>query len=525
MSGIKIENSPLDGGIDTGAIARDGSRPPTADQDWSGFDILNIENIQGQELRLLDTVGTEHYEFILGDPGEGIISRAVDSSSGVYSAQETADTDRAQDNQYFYYSYRVGASQESLALGFDSVDEVNGNFFISTTSAGFGTSRRPLNIGYDYNDPAIRFEDAVSIEINRELRADDNSDVDAVAAPDLRLRGADKLAGTGAGGALILSGGSGFGGGLEGVIQADSNVSLADGARIFFNTSDQDFSIRGSENDEGLLFLSETPGTSAYHNFSTIDQDGTDDNQIWIYGFGGDFALPGGYHSMFFGFDSGADEYTIGTRDGGGEGIRPIVIEYGTNGHIRLEDSSSIEFGVGTLRRDDVTSGAGSPLTVRGGNSTDITGGNLNLLAGSGSPNGSINIGTSPIASTINIGGTSTDFIIAARTRHADGTEALPSIAFNSDPALGLYKKGVDSIGISDGGSDMLTISSGTLDITGTYLIDGSQVVSNRQTGWAAPTGTATRTTFATTTVTTEQLAERVKALIDDLTSHGMIGS
>lgn len=45
------------------------------------------------------------------------------------------------------------------------------------------------------------------------------------------------------------------------------------------------------------------------------------------------------------------------------------------------------------------------------------------------------------------------------------------------------------------------------------------------RTGWAAPTGTATRTTFATTTVTTEQLAERVKALIDDLTTSNILGA
>jgi hypothetical protein len=53
----------------------------------------------------------------------------------------------------------------------------------------------------------------------------------------------------------------------------------------------------------------------------------------------------------------------------------------------------------------------------------------------------------------------------------------------------------------------------------------GIQVIDERVTGWGAPTGTATRTTFATDSVTTEQLAERVKALIDDLTAHGLIGS
>lgn len=43
--------------------------------------------------------------------------------------------------------------------------------------------------------------------------------------------------------------------------------------------------------------------------------------------------------------------------------------------------------------------------------------------------------------------------------------------------------------------------------------------------GWGAPTGTATRTTFATGSVTLPQLAERVKALIDDLTTKGTIGA
>jgi hypothetical protein len=61
-----------------------------------------------------------------------------------------------------------------------------------------------------------------------------------------------------------------------------------------------------------------------------------------------------------------------------------------------------------------------------------------------------------------------------------------------------------------------------------TYKVAGTQVVAARKTGWAAPTGTATRTTFDTATVTTAQLAERVKALLDDLNAtagHGLIGT
>lgn len=65
----------------------------------------------------------------------------------------------------------------------------------------------------------------------------------------------------------------------------------------------------------------------------------------------------------------------------------------------------------------------------------------------------------------------------------------------------------------------------GTLNLDNPLYKDGLQVISDRRTGWAAATGTATRTTFATGTVTLPLLAERVKALIDDLISHGLIGA
>jgi len=60
------------------------------------------------------------------------------------------------------------------------------------------------------------------------------------------------------------------------------------------------------------------------------------------------------------------------------------------------------------------------------------------------------------------------------------------------------------------------------------YQVDNLTVVKDRKSGWALPTGTATRTAFDTTTVTLPLLAERVKALIDDLHStagHGLIGA
>lgn len=73
-------------------------------------------------------------------------------------------------------------------------------------------------------------------------------------------------------------------------------------------------------------------------------------------------------------------------------------------------------------------------------------------------------------------------------------------------------------------GSEALNVV-GAINTDTDYEVDGTQVVSNRVTGWGAPTGTATRTTFVTSTVTLPQLAERVKALLDDLITHGMIGA
>lgn len=55
--------------------------------------------------------------------------------------------------------------------------------------------------------------------------------------------------------------------------------------------------------------------------------------------------------------------------------------------------------------------------------------------------------------------------------------------------------------------------------------IQALKVIGARITGWEDPTGTATRTTFATGAVTLPQLAERVMALILDLKTHGMIAT
>lgn len=92
-------------------------------------------------------------------------------------------------------------------------------------------------------------------------------------------------------------------------------------------------------------------------------------------------------------------------------------------------------------------------------------------------------------------------------------------------------------------GTERLSVT-GNIQLTDpadSYKVGTDNVVGSRKTGWAAPTGTATRSTFATyagqdiTDPPTEtevqniddhvkMLSERLKALIDDLTSHGLIG-
>lgn len=90
-----------------------------------------------------------------------------------------------------------------------------------------------------------------------------------------------------------------------------------------------------------------------------------------------------------------------------------------------------------------------------------------------------------------------------------------------SDAATFLFRS-------NGGGTTFLTINSSAINATVDFQRSGTKVVGARKTGWATATGTATRTTFDTASVTLPQLAERLKALIDDLhgtAGHGLIGT
>ncbi len=95
---------------------------------------------------------------------------------------------------------------------------------------------------------------------------------------------------------------------------------------------------------------------------------------------------------------------------------------------------------------------------------------------------------------------------------HTNGSEASDLRFFTRNAGVNTERFRADASGINLAAGHVLRVND-------------TQVVTSRRTGWGAPTGTATRTTFATSTVTLPQLAERVKALIDDLTTHGLIGA
>lgn len=87
----------------------------------------------------------------------------------------------------------------------------------------------------------------------------------------------------------------------------------------------------------------------------------------------------------------------------------------------------------------------------------------------------------------------------------------------------------VENIGWGTSAVDRRTIRSlddeGNHNVLSSYEVAGTKVVGPQNPNWGTPTGIATKTAFDTATVTTEQLAERVKALWDMCMEHGLIGA
>lgn len=107
---------------------------------------------------------------------------------------------------------------------------------------------------------------------------------------------------------------------------------------------------------------------------------------------------------------------------------------------------------------------------------------------------------------------TDTDYRVIL-TNSPDGSAGSGGLLFGpgtASPDVMLYRSATNHLSLGSG--DVLAVG-------------GTQVLTARQTGWSAASNTKARTTFDTTTVTLPNLAARVGALIDDLITHGIIGS
>lgn len=125
--------------------------------------------------------------------------------------------------------------------------------------------------------------------------------------------------------------------------------------------------------------------------------------------------------------------------------------------------------------------------------------------------------------------------------RTLDATiEQINMLSKSADEQITALKRNIELGGAVEAGSNM-TKQGKVLSLVATpaveklqvalwidsaeYRANGTQVLSSRITGWEIPSGVAERTTFDTESATLVEVARRLKALIDDLMQHGLIGT
>jgi hypothetical protein len=123
---------------------------------------------------------------------------------------------------------------------------------------------------------------------------------------------------------------------------------------------------------------------------------------------------------------------------------------------------------------------------------------------------------------------------LTAQSLAPNGNAGAPSYSFTDRADTGMYWDATNArLVLSFEGADAFRVdSSATADLPnsgafGGYKVGGTKIIGTRKTGYTnAITGTANRaTSYDTSSITLVQLAQRVKALQDDLTSHGLIGA
>ncbi len=159
-----------------------------------------------------------------------------------------------------------------------------------------------------------------------------------------------------------------------------------------------------------------------------------------------------------------------------------------------------------------------------------VTAGDFRVVSNDATIDGGLNIGTATGAATGQI--KSSGIITAANVISSSGSSAGLQFADRTGANVWAWYGTGNVARLYTGTTDALQLGgSGTVNIMngGAFQIASTQVVGARKTGYTnLMTGTANRATaYATGTITLIQLAERVKAMEDDLHSsagHGLIG-
>jgi hypothetical protein len=109
-----------------------------------------------------------------------------------------------------------------------------------------------------------------------------------------------------------------------------------------------------------------------------------------------------------------------------------------------------------------------------------------------------------------------------APVRVANGTVALTNNAINYVERTAAGAVSANTVGFTAGRIPMAKVTTAAGAITA--VEDWRPAFSLAPLGgWTAPTGTATRTGFDTATATVTQVAEALKALVDDLFARGVL--
>lgn len=200
----------------------------------------------------------------------------------------------------------------------------------------------------------------------------------------------------------------------------------------------------------------------------------------------------------------------------------------GAGGQVILYGGQGITFG-GAFILEGGFGNVGGPLSIRGGAGDSGSGGSADITGGVGATGGGASLrggdGASGNAGSVVIeggicapGSIPGSVTISGRGGGDDGFTPTDGGGVSINSAAGV-----------NGGNDgeiILATPLGTVfrvkdDLSvNQFAFHGATPVA-QSTGWGSPTGTATKTAFATSTVTTAQLAERVKAIIDYLKLRG----